>query len=314
VVLYGLLILPLLLVLLSPAPALYLHYGFIADPTLVLDSEVVFFHSFVAMSAILAVTVATAVLTSREQLIRQWLTSLPWVLLAIHVMGKRIIIALYFVLLSQRLWDLGLLKGARIPLFIGGIIALFTLVSMSYQLVVRNITTATLPPDIYYENLRVDYGRDHTMRAAIFAELRGDKIMSYPAQSLVFDLTAFIPRSAWPEKPYPYGVYMSSYGKAIAPRYTGWTFTTSVFDEYIANYSWYGIVLGPLFLGLLCRLADGNRTILLRSLGYIVCTLFLAVHMNAFRILFLAWLIGSIWHQYRHHLTITPRRFRQGVG
>jgi hypothetical protein len=71
---------------------------------------------------------------------------------------------------------------------------------------------------------------------------------------------------------------------------------------------------GCLFLGLLCRLADDNRTILFRSLGYIVCVLFLAVQLNAFLILFVTWLSGTMWHQYRHVISLRPGRFFASGG
>jgi hypothetical protein len=298
-VLHGLMVLPLVLALLSPVPSLYLQYGFVADDSLRIPAGMVFFHSFVAMAAILAVTAATTLLTSRADLLRQWLATLPWVVMAIFLMGKRTIIALYLVLLTQRLWDLGLLKGARIPLYLVGIAFVFALASFSYQFLVRNITSESLPAQHYYENLRLDYGRDHTIRTAIHAELHHEPILSYRAQALVFDLTSFVPRSWWPEKPYPYSIYMTSYAQGISPQFSGWTFTTSIFDEAIANYGWLGMITGPLFLALLCRLADGNHTILFRSLGYIVCVIFLAVQLSAFLMLFLVWVGGSVWHQHR---------------
>jgi hypothetical protein len=308
--LHGLLVLPVILALLSPAPALYLQYGFVADDSLNIPPNMVFFHSFVAMATILAVTAATTLLNSRTDVLRQWLATLPWVVTAIFLMGKRTIIALYLVLLSQRLWDLGLLKGARIPIYLVTIVFVFAMTSVTYQFAVRNISVQTLPAADYYENLRLDYGRDHTVRTAIYAELHDEKIMSYRCQALVFDLTFLVPRSVWPEKPYPYSVYLTSYAQGVAPQYSGWTFTTSIFDEALADYGWLGMLIGPTFLGLLCRLADGNRTILFRSLGYIVCVIFLAVQLNAFLLLFLVWFAGSLWHQYRRIFSLQRSRLR----
>jgi hypothetical protein len=309
-VLYGLMMLPLPLALLSPVPLLYLQYGFVADDSLRIPSDMVFFHSFVAMSAILSVTVATSLLTSPSHILKQWLVTFPWVIIAVFLMGKRTIIALYLVLLGQRLWDLDLLKGARIPIFLTGITLVFALTSAAYQYSIRRISTASVPTDQYYESLRIDYGRDHTIKTAIFAELQQEKIMSYRGQATLFDVTSFVPRSIWPQKPYPYGIYMTSYALGIPPQFSGWTFTTSIFDEAIANYGWLGFLSGPIFLGLLCRLADGNQTILFRSLGYIICVMFLVVQLNAFLILFAVWLGGSLWHQYRRFFSLRTSRLQ----
>jgi hypothetical protein len=312
--LYALMVLPLLLALMSPLPTLYLRYGFVTDDSLQLPAGAVFFHAFVAMTAILSVTAATTLLRSRETLLKQWMVTFPWVVIAIYLMGKRTIIALYFVLLAQRLWDLGVLKGARIPLYLTVFLVFFAGMLFGYQMLVRNIKPSTVPPEIYYEDMRIDYGRDHTVRAAIYAELQGQRITTYRAQSVVFNLSAIIPRTWWPQKPYPYGLYMTSYAHDIPSQDLGWTFTTCIFDESISNFSWFGMFAGCLFLGLLCRLADDNRTILFRSLGYIVCVLFLAVQLNAFLILFVTWLSGTMWHQYRHVISLRPGRFFASGG
>lgn len=309
--LHVLLVMPLILVLLSPDPLLYLNYGFVAGEELFVSDSVRQFHNYVNAACILAVIAATALLTGRAELLRQWLMTAPWIFIACYAMGKRTAIALYLVLLAQRLWDLGMLKGARMPLYLFLFFVVFLASSVGYQYFVRNISASTVSNEAYYENIRLDYGRDHTMRAAIYAELKGEKILSYRGQSVLFDLTTPVPRAWWPQKPYPYAVYMTSYALGRPPQDVGWGFTTSIFDESIANYGWLGIFTAPLFLGFLCRIADGNRTILLRALGYIVCSLFMVVQLSPFYVLFVVWLLGSLWHQQRKRFTFTVSALRQ---
>jgi hypothetical protein len=309
--LYGLLVMPLMLVLLSPEPLLYISYGFVAGEEIAVSDAVRQFNNSVTASCILAVIAATALLTDRPNLLRQWLMTAPWVFIACYAMGKRTAIALYLVLLAQRLWDLGVLKGARMPLYLALFFVAFLASSVGYQYFVRNISATTVTGDAYYENIRLDYGRDHTIRAAIYAELKGEKILSYRGQSVLFDLTTPVPRAWWPQKPYPYAIYMTSYALGRPPQDLGWGFTTSIFDESIANYGWLGMLTAPLFLGLLCRIADGNRTILLRSLGYIVCFLFMVVQLSPFYLLFVVWLLGSLWHQQRRRFTFAVSTMRQ---
>lgn len=309
--LYILLILPLALVLVSPDPLLYLKYGFVAGEEVAVSHEVRQFNNFVTASTILAVIAATALLTDRGDLLRQFLMTFPWVFIACYAMGKRTTIALYLVLLAQRLWDLGVLKGARMPLYSSLFFVALLSSSVGYQYIVRNISTTTVSSAAYYENIRLDYGRDHTIRTAIYAELKGETILSYRGQALVFDLAAPVPRAWWPQKPYPYAVYMTSYALGLPPQDVGWGFTTSIFDESIANYGWLGMLSAPLFIGFLCRIADGNRTILLRSLGYTVCTLFMVVQLSPFYVLFLVWMLGSLWHQQRKRFTFAVSALRQ---
>lgn len=309
--LYVLLVLPLALVLLSPEPYLYLSYGFVAGEEIAVSDAVRQFNNIVTASSILSVIAATALLTDHANLLRQWLMTAPWVFIACYAMGKRTAIALYLVLLAQRLWDLGVLKGARMPLYLSLFFVAFLASSVGYQYFVRNISASTVTGDAYYENIRLDYGRDHTIRAAIYAELKGERILSYRGQSAIFDLTTPVPRAWWPQKPYPYAIYMTSYGLGRPPQDLGWGFTTSIFDESIANYGWLGMLTAPLFLGLLCRIADGNSTILLRSLGYIVCFLFMVVQLSPFYVLFMVWLLGSLWHQQRKRFTFAVSAMRQ---
>lgn len=314
IALYSLMVLPLVLSLLSPEPSLYLRYGFVADEDLTLPLQVSNFHAFVSIASILAVTIAAALLTSRERCLQQWLITLPWALIAIYLMGKRAIIALYLILLIQRLWDLSIMRGARIPIYLGIFALVFILASASYQSLVRNSGPSQLTPERYYENFRLDYGRDHMVRTAIFAELHDERITAYRGQSTLFNLTAFVPRSWWPEKPYPYAVYMTAYALDIRPTVLGWGFTTSILDEAIVEFGWFGMLLGPLSLGFLCRLNDRNRTTLFSSMGYIICVLFLAVQLSAFFVLFLAWLAGSLWHRHQGFLTFRRRRSLAATG
>ena len=296
--------LPLLVALAAPEPALYLHYGFIADVRLTLRDDIYVHHGYVTVAGYLAIIAAVGLISTRTSVITTLAMTLPWAVLTVFLVGKRYVLALYLALLAQRLWDLGVLSRARLLVYLVGAALVFGTFNLAYQATIRRINLTQVDPDRAYTGMRLDFGRDNTIKTAIYAEVNGDRIMNYRGESLTFSATFFVPRTWWPEKPLPYGPHMLSYAINTTPRYHGWSFTTSLFDEAIANFGWLGMLIGPLFLGLLCRIADRNRPYWLKTLGVLVCLLFMAVHLAAFTVLFVLWLGCSLWPSVRAFLTL----------
>jgi hypothetical protein len=215
-------------------------------------------------------------------------------------------------LLTKSLWDKGELKGARMPIYLGVVAALIASFSLLYQANVRGIELGGRDTGDAYENLRLDYGRDHTMRMAIFAELNHEPILERRGQSLQFYAGMYIPRSWWPDKPLPYATYMTCYALGIKPRIIFWGLTTTIFDEAVANFGWLGMLIGPALLGIFCRITDRDSSSVLRILGMLTCLLLMAVQVAAIMPLFLFWLLGSLWDQKRAFFSFRPRVYVTG--
>jgi hypothetical protein len=309
--LYVLLVLPLFAVAISPHPLLYLTYGIVTDAELMRDPAEATAYSLVQLTATLAVIGCAALLQHGSSPLRSLLTSFPFAFIAMWADGKRHIVIFYLGLVTWRLWERKVLRGATLPLFIAGIALLFTFFTITYQASVRGISSATSTnKEDVYENARVDFGRDHTIKTAIYAELAGDSILGARGKSLLFYSGIYIPRAWWPEKPLPYSVYFTCYALGMPPHLIYWGLTTSIFDEAIANTGWFGMLLSPLFLGLLCRFADRTRNTTLRIMGFLCCMLFLAVNLTAFMWLFGLWIAGSIFDQQRGFFTFATARTR----
>jgi hypothetical protein len=148
-----------------------------------------------------------------------------------------------------------------------------------------------------YENFRVDYGRDHATKLALYSELNPDQIQILPArfETLVFYATLYLKREKWPEKPWPYAVYFTSAALDLPPQSLGWGFTTSCFDEALSNVGWIGLAISPLLVAMICRAGDGSRNPIVRALTLLVASLLLVVQLSAFWFLALFWLIAVIW-------------------
>ena len=69
--------------------------------------------------------------------------------------------------------------------------------------------------------------------------------------------------------------------------------TTSWLDEAIANFSWLGMLLGPLVPGLVCAIGDRRRSSGARSLTLLVASLLLTVNLVAFMSIAVLW-VGAM--------------------
>ena len=104
-------------------------------------------------------------------------------------------------------------------------------------------------------------------------------------------LTAAIPRRFWPEKPASYPYRLTASAEMQPLRSTGGALTTSILDETIANFSWLGMILGPLILWWICRLGDSCRNQTISALTVLVACLIQSTHLIAVIVFVGLWLV-----------------------
>lgn len=306
---------PLIAWMLAPDPALYLRYGVAAlhefnagkRSVLTIFSDPARYKDVLFTTSLLCVVGTGGLIAGLRRLhIAHVYMLAPWIGLAIWLNGKRYIVVLSMFLIGYLLWERGVLHGKRLVVAAAVAVVLLIGYAFAYQAVYRgaNLTDQTR----WYENVRMDYGRDDVIKLAIFAELHPAvvQILEYRGQSVLFYSVFFVPRELWAQKPYPYAVYSTS---AISlfdePRQLGWGITTSILEEALANFSWAGLLIGPLVIVLVCRIGAACHNSLVSALTALLACLFLAVHLNAFMNLFLLWLaaVGTILlMRYRQRL------------
>jgi hypothetical protein len=295
------LIMPIIAWLTSPNPGLYSTYGVGSGGTefsasfLLSKEEYEHYNFVVSPLTQLSLVGAVIIIALQTQFNpKVVLFILPFLLASSWLNGKRnipVMIAFVFIYIF---WEKGWLRGKKFVVSCFSLLLAFMLFSHFYQMNVRNLEEST-NSDEYYTSLRVDFGRDHTIKMAIYAELHPERpILQYRCQSCVFYPTLFIPRSAWPDKPVNYAIYISQAAieKASLFGFEGWVLTTSILDEAIANFSWLGIIIGPLIVCLVCRMGDACENAFISALTNLNATLFLVIDLSAFWPLFLLWLIG----------------------
>jgi len=289
-ILFTVLLSPIAAVMFAPNPLLYLNYAFIVTDQVSTTTSA--YHSLVMSTAYLATMAAAGIIAGARRVWTAFVVVVPFLAIAAWLSGKRIVVAIAIAMVLAALWLAGRLPRRRLA--IAFVVATLVVSSFSYlyQSYTRRIGVATALSSDVYENARIDYARDSRVKMVLFAELYPSvsPILEFRGQSALFNLTAWIPRSLWPDKPYPYAVYFTSAMLNSSPVDRGWGMTTSVLDEAIANFSWFGLALGPIVLGLLCRVGDSTNDLLIALLTAIVVSLLLAVELVAFAPLFLLWL------------------------
>jgi hypothetical protein len=296
---YLFIISPLLAWIFAPAPWLYLSYGVSAlhefnnskRSVLEIFSDPARYKDIMFMASFLCIIGVSGLLVSIKRLhMAHFYLLAPWIMLAIWLNGKRYIIAMAIFVIGYILWERGYLIGSRLVVAACVVIVLMGAYSYGYQVAYRGDNLQG--SERWYENTRMDYGRDDVIKLAIFAELHPQiiRILEYRGQSFLFYGVFYVPRDFWPQKPYPYAVYSTS---AIAmfdsPRQIGWGLTTSILEEAVANLSWAGMLAGPLVVSLVCRLGEACRNSLISAFTALIACLFLSVHLNAFMVMFLLW-------------------------
>jgi len=187
------------------------------------------------------------------------------------------------------LWYRGKIKSLGLALATPAL--LLASFSILYQGVIRQMRPGTTTSADLYESMRVDYGRDSRVKMVAYSLLHPSEmtILDFPGQTVLFDIGAWIPRSVWPEKPYPYAVYFTSAMLGQPVQDMGWGMTTSLFDEVISNAGWPGLLLGPLIIGFVCWVGESTRDPLVILLTVLVACLLMSVELVAFAPLFALW-------------------------
>jgi hypothetical protein len=212
---------------------------------------------------------------------------------ALWLNGKRAIVVIAVLWLGYALWRRTYVPSLR-TIQVGAVtVVILTGSLFAYQWYVRGVTVSDART---YADMRVDYGRDLVLRQALLPEV-GDgepPILDYRGQSFFFYSTLLVPRSLWPEKPWPFAVYQTSRMLDIAPRSIGWGITTSWLDECIANLGWPGVLFGPMVLGLVCRIGHRAQDPQNDAATVVVSVLLLTVQAGAFLPLIFVWLVRVV--------------------
>jgi len=218
---------------------------------------------------------------------------MPVLVCTIWIHGKRNSVAVMGILFLFVFYYRGLLTGRRA---FGIIMAMLVGVlgfSFFFQAYTGRVTTS------WYENARIDYGRDDVIKLTLFAELHPNElqILEYRGQSYLYYLLCWIPRDVWADKPLPYAHYMTSAMRLSPPKMWLGSMTTSWLEEAVANLGWWGVLWGPLSIALFCRIGDMCRNGVMRLLTPLLGCLLLTTHLVAVFPLYVIWFVFALFER-----------------
>ncbi|HBI93265.1 MAG TPA: hypothetical protein DDY58_13085 [Terrisporobacter glycolicus] len=127
-----------------------------------------------------------------------------------------------------------------------------------------------------YTTMRIDFGRDDTVKLVIYSLLNPNKmkILDYPGQSIICQIGTIFPLQLLGVKSIGYNAFLTAalIGQPVE-RSINWM-TTSILDETIANYGFWGFWIAPVIIGLMARVTDKlTREMIPITIGAIVLLL-----------------------------------------
>lgn len=291
-------LLPLLIVPFAPDPRMYLSYSSGARRLYSQPHAVLRYNVIVSQAAMLSLISCSLLILSTQGVKRgrkgRYVLVILVMILDAWLVGKRSAVFMAVVIFLYPLWWKGTLRGRKLYATVLLVGVALTSFSAVYQVYLRWGTPGLevqRSSSVRYDTLRVDVGRDHVIKYCLLVEVDHNfpAVQDYRGQSFVQYLTAPIPRSLWRGKPQNFSSQVTS---AVAGRamYSGeGGLTTSALAEGITSFGLWGLVLGPLYLGVLGWLgAQRNGRVSLLTVIVIVFSMILHVQVWIF-VLFL-WL------------------------
>lgn len=114
----------------------------------------------------------------------------------------------------------------------------------------------------FMENYTLYFSRMANTKLAIYDILNGGEMLNFWGETILYQVLFFIPRSMWPDKPYPYYVYHTAYSYNANKAYLGWGFQTNIWCEFISNFGIFmGIFSAFIFILIIVKISSKSDNI-----------------------------------------------------
>lgn len=241
------------------------------------------FTTTLAMLALFSIYAFCSRFFSKPVTGRRFVLLIVYSLVISWINGKRFIIALLLLiyLYYYTRSDISEKARKRIETFSPLMFLLLVLFSYYYLVVIKPLSNVSF--NSVYDMLRVDFGRDDVIKYVIYEDFfNGHQILEYRGQTILSTFLTFVPRSIWPNKPYPHYMYLTSsiLGTAINRLPAGTT--PSWFEMCLANFSYMGFVVGILGIPWLCRWCDRISSISNQILVFVMIMVLLTQSTDAY--------------------------------
>ena len=146
-----------------------------------------------------------------------------------------------------------------------------------------------------YDMLRVDIGRDDVIKYVIEQIIiNNEEIVPYTGSTFLSLIFFFIPRALWSTKPYPHYVYLTSSVLNVSIMDIPAGTTPSWFEMCIANFGFFGFLIGIISIPIICMLIDKLNDLSYQLIALVIVSVLLTQNIDAYTMFVLVFLIQFI--------------------
>lgn len=302
-----LMFIPIVGVLLSPEPDVYFvfayfqtqNYSDYSVPAL-FHNYVMLFIDYIAFFSIIAYyylksgTKQCTILTTFASCLLLWVDGKRG-FLALLIVG---IILIDFIKQKSKSYNRLLLKTLTLAV-----------VFLTYFVVYGKLT-GKVSEESSYINYNAYFSREAEVKMSIYSRTFGDNSMlPYDGATLVYDLFAYVPRLFWPDKPYGFFNYLTSFayyghGDDFLEKSN---FQVNIWSEFIANFGLFGFLLSILFVLFIIKKSESSSNKMVKMLGsvFVLTYMFLGFEMIVM-LEFYLWVFFLVKEKFSRH---TIRRY-----
>lgn len=276
----------ILLMVKAPDPSIYLVYAQVIydyDPVL---RE---YHSIVAIFCRLMIFFSALYFLFINKTKYSFIWYFGIAFIVCWIAGKRSFVAYSLLIFLVSLFLNSNVKPSKMLVILIFSFLGFSVFSMSYQNNIRGFEDSSNIEK--KENFYLDYSRLQNERYVIYSLLRDQDVVPYVGASMLYNITFFVPRSIWSDKPYPYAVYYTNnFFNVELDNRLNWGLTTGLLDEFIANFYWFGVIFYLVLIRVFVNFNDKYLNRFSGLVGIMVGCLMVILHFAAYSYIFIFWL------------------------
>ncbi len=284
---------PIIAVLVAPTPQIYLKFSYFYTNTYN-DFDVEYLYHSMILLYLLYVSFLSLILFYLGKGKSTVSSLYVYFILIIDtwIDGKRTLTI--FVLLAILMIDFIKIQNQKDRKLVFKKVFVFAAIVLMYFVVYGQITQKGTDISTY-EKYRAYFTREGETKLAIYSRLTGAKMVEYDGQSLLYNLTFYVPRIFWENKPYGFFNNLTSYAFCGNGNdfIVGSNFQVNVWSEFIANF---GVVWGTILaLALICFIAkssESSQSLMMNLFGSVFVILYLMYGFeNIVMITFFCWVV-----------------------
>ena len=253
---------PILAVYFAPNPSIYFKWAYFYTNTASFSEE---FYNTEVMHVFLYISFFSFVLYYLDNNKKEWFAYFIIILIT-WLSSKRTFLVFGFSVIII----IDLFKGKFINKTARLINKAILLVAICVSyFIYYSVNTGKGSDEPFYVTYTMYYSRDYSIKASVFDQLNGARMLEYPGQSVLFDFFFFIPRDSWNNKPMMFSKYFTTYCQDRGLDSISTTnYYVNIWSEYISNF---GIIIGPilaiLLISFILKISSNSKATMIYFLG-----------------------------------------------